>query len=284
MEDSVRLSKHVRLVPNMFVKGGSKTPKWSYSRIGIYATCNRRYYYQYILRLPQPASDFFHMHKGRLLHYLIECDLSGIVFDPKHKDIYKDYNELVDAYASKRRRGSIKDIFTIFEKFKASIQYRVIRAEFTAAKLKGTEYNLANMSGQIDCFYIYDNVLKLHDWKSGKSKVEGFGQLNTYSYDLIEWLYDSGKLEGVDTIELNYTYIEDPTDVSSSKIMSIQEFLYGTTERLIHIKKQIDLIEVDTEWKRSEEAKRCDQCYCKDTCRNDKLKEYKANLVKNILD
>lgn len=269
LENKYKLSSYLKRLPWMHEKS-----TWSYSKIGSYRGCNKRFKYLYIDKVKVFDSDARFFIKGRLIHSLIERSIRA-KYNLESEKLYnpvKDYPSI--------SVESILEWNSIFKKFESSDAYCELIESINGYSLLDSEKSLdyKNLfAGYIDFIYVTGDTLYILDWKTGRSKELSFNQLCIYAYIMIEQLLDRGF--NIKNVDLQYVFVEDLT-YNRRLQKPIQQFLDDHLEVLISINETINQIESDTEWKRI--RKDCNFCKLKTKCESDEKNEF-ASVISDIL-
>lgn len=274
LDDKYKLSTYLKRFDWMHPKS-----KWSFSKLGSYNGCNRRFKYIYIdkVKLDREFEHSVPFIKGRFIHSRIEKLIASKVGLTSEKL----YNPMV--HNDDKINITIEDIIDwnkILDKFYNHEFYKGLITELVHSTFIGIEHKLDYKNlflGFIDLVSVANGTLYIIDWKTGRSKDQSFNQLCSYAYIIIEELLDRG-LE-IDRVLLKYSFIEDP-DYDRTIDLPINEFLDSHLESISRYSTTMDNLSVEDAtkgkfiadedgWKRTSNSSECTYCPVKSYCKKD---------------
>ena len=162
----------------------------SYSRLNTYKMCQLKYFYSYILKLPEQFGNAALL--GNIVHQALEITLKegyGII---NHRDLFDNYNIAVQELDSEQRIPpsmieSGKEMLTDYVRDNQSIQTTPLEYEvdFYTEMPFSIIIGQGRFNGFIDHILVDDRLIKVTDYKSGKWEI---AQKNT-STDLQLGIY-----------------------------------------------------------------------------------------------
>lgn len=136
------------------------TDPWGFSKLDTYRACPKKFFFQFIQKLPQPGSPA--MERGQKLHEAIEMYLNGWsqVLPPE----LESWQEALDAlklrdFQAEQAIGLDKDWNKLSDWFQKSTWLRA----------------------KMDAKYVAEDILVVIDFKSGKYRVPSNDQVELYA-------------------------------------------------------------------------------------------------------
>lgn len=164
---------------------------YSFSKIDSYNQCPRKFWNQYVEKLPRKQQDRTPLLKGGAVHSILEHfpEKSTHKLAPKYHHVIAPFleSELGHHYLMRQSTREFNLGLTV--------------------DLEPTTYSdkKALFKGSVDYVCIIDGVLHLIDWKTGKAKDlkwQSFDQLMMYA------IYFFIRYPDIDRINISYVYVE----------------------------------------------------------------------------
>jgi len=222
-----------------------KYAPYSFSKLNTHSACARKFKYQYITKPERSPSDKTPLLKGLALHSILE----NYPAPSSHK--YADkYQDIADKFIS------------------SDIGQKMLMAESVRELSIGMDSNLnpcafndksAIFRGYIDFVGVFDGILTLVDWKSGRYKEEKY---QNYNQLLFYAIYFFHKYPKINRINISYVYIEHELN---NNLLLDRKFL-NIYERTL--KSLISVVEKDNTFNKNE-SRLCEWCDYRQFCLND---------------
>lgn len=140
---------------------------WSYSKIDTFKTCPFKFYLQYWKKIKEPDANLAAMHKGSLVHLLLEQKLTGDV-DLEDKEL----RDLLDKLAKEDITKTLRSVKKFIEgEFWASLNPDKASAEqwiYLDKTLSPCVKLDAFVIGKVDYIEKKEDYVLIIDWKTGK--------------------------------------------------------------------------------------------------------------------
>ena len=185
-----------------------KYTPYSFSKLGSFHQCPRKFKLQYIDKIKIPFETNIALEKGKYLHHLIECDLKNekenFIFELSKEEDKQKYRQIFNDF-----------IITPHYNFFKSLKEKYIEQGFSLridstkrGKNKIIPDNYKNgkdvlIRGFIDFLAIKDETAIIVDWKSGKFK-ENQNEMQVIIYSIWAFL----KLPQIKKVETYFYFIE----------------------------------------------------------------------------
>lgn len=218
-----------------------KHSPYSFSKISCYTSCNRKFKYKYIDKIPTESFDDSALIKGSNIHDTLEHYPNHKINE--HTQIALDFinSELGQKYINNERESEIE--FGLTENF-----------EPTSYRSKD-----AIIKGKIDCIVVVDGNVYVLDWKSGKYKEEKY---QSYEQVIIYAIYIFQRYQYINELNLAYVYVEHGLE---NKFIAKREYLDNYINM---IKSNIEMIERDEYFNKSVSVL-CKWCEYSEYCEKD---------------
>lgn len=217
---------------------------YSFSKLNTHVQCNRKFNYQYLLKLPQEKTDRTSLLKGAAVHSILE----HYPKPSKHK-LASKYQHIVDRFVNT----------PIGKKYINVKSTRELKIAFDQM-LRPTGFfdNTAVFRGAVDLLVVVDGVLHICDYKTGKYKEERW---QNYDQLLFYAIYFFNTYPKLDTIKLSYIYVEHGLE---NEMTLNRKHLENYKASLFD---KIEAVETDKVFKKNV-TKLCEWCPYKKACEN----------------
>jgi len=219
-----------------------KHTPYSFSKLNTHHQCNRRFKYQYLLKLPQEKTDRTSLLKGSAIHSILEHYPSKST----HK-LASKYQHIVDLFVQTK----------IGKKYLNATSTRELKLAFSN-DLNSVSYfdKTALFRGAVDLLTVIDEILHICDYKTGKykeQKWQNYDQLMFYA------IYFFNVYPKINTIKLSYIYVEHDLE---NELTLTREHLVNYTSELF---SKIKAAETDETFEKNI-SKLCDWCPYRTAC------------------
>lgn len=243
----------------------SKWKYWpySFSKIKMYKTCPRKFYYNYIRKIEVPPPTKFYLEKGGFGHKILENKINNNLKD--YKIDLKNYEEFTYDDA----KCVLKNLLTFCNTDEVSRILTTENRKFTEfffnldSNISPCDKKKKLLSGVIDYLEFDKNKIIIYDWKFGgknKQMIQKFPsdplQLQLYGIWALE------KYPEYNEVYSGFYYVEHD--------YCQEEYLFRENKEEVkrNIRRQLLEIEEDTTFEKNE-SKLCDYCEFKDICVNE---------------
>jgi len=172
----------------------SEILKLSCSKVKLYDSCQRKFYFTYILKLPRKEFDYHIL--GKCVHSILETFHLALIngsTDPLNKIMSNAYSKVIEEVGHKLKPEMLKESYDIIDKYLQNItsDKHIIKNILAVEKSFNLEIKEnVFLNGMIDRIQIdEDGVLNVIDYKTTKNKKylkNDFFQLLTYAYVLLQ--------------------------------------------------------------------------------------------------
>lgn len=191
---------------------------WSYSKIDAFKTCPYKFYLQYLKRISEPQDSLAAIHKGNLVHLLLEQKLTGDV-DLEDKEL----RDLLDKLAKEDITKTLRSVKKFIEgDFWASLNAKNATAEqwiYLDKTLSPCSKPESFVIGKVDYIEKKEDYVLIIDWKTGKKTNKELTMYKSNNLQLdIYALWALQKFSDFESVNAMLYYIE--THATLEKIYS----------------------------------------------------------------
>lgn len=230
---------------------------YSYSKMSVYHTCPKQFWYEYVIKQKVPFEPSYHLDKGDLVHGLTEAALKGKLKTYK----VKDYKALTEE--------QVRETFALTKAFWKTDTFSKIRNAQGARDIEcwmNLDDDLkpvtrkSTINGKIDFMLRGPRTGLIVDWKTGGKSKEALEQWpKDYDQLQIYSLWCLQKYKNLEAVKAQYVFVEhdhvQDLVVMRSEVEKLRDKFLGV----------ISTIESDNDWKKRE-SKLCAWCDFRREC------------------